>query len=700
MKKRYLFAALFSAAFLYSCSDSDITSGSGNGGGTATIVNLPDDAVKGELFVKFKPEVEEALDKAGALSRGGKMSRSSIASVDEVLDIAGAYTFERVFPVDGKNEARTRKSGLHLWYLVRFDENADPVKVASDMARLSEVATVEFNREIKRAYDPQQRAKGLSENTLKAARALKNGAAFNDPELGKQWHYINDGTVLNQPEDLEEGKTIPEFEEGAYAGNDVNCGAAWQKCAGDPSIIVAVLDEGVMYTHQDLRDNMWTNSAETVGGAQDADGNGYCGDRYGYNFVTDSGLITWGDPNDTGHGTHVAGTIAAVNNNGEGVCGIAGGTGNKDGVKIMSCQIFAGNAGATMLAEAKAVKYAADNGAVILQCSWGYNSGLANPLFYTPGPKTDDEWASVAVMEKEVMEYFLHNAGDPNGVIEGGIIVFAAGNEYAPMAGYPGAYKDFISVASIGPDGTPAPYSNYGTPTGSQNMITAPGGDGEGTKRERALVLSTMPMSALEMGGDATKGGYGYMEGTSMACPHVSGVAALGLSYAAKLRKHFRAEDYRRLLLESVKPFTFKYDDYKSYWYGWASFGEAAPHNLLDLSAYRDKLGGLIDAGKVLENVEGGNYDSQPMKVPNVYLKEGASQQVDLVRVFGSLTNVTCEVANPGVAEVSASNTALTVKGLATGSTKATVTVTTASQETVSQTFVITVRNSSGNGWM
>ena len=98
--------------------------------------------------------------------------------------------------------------------------------------------------------------------------------------------------------------------------------------------------------------------------------------------------------------------------------------------------------------------------------------------------------------------------------------------------------------------------------------------------------------------------------------------------------------------------------------------------------------------------MEGGNYGSQPMKVPNVYLKEGASQQVDLVRVFGSLTNVTCEVANPGVAEVSASNTALTVKGLATGSTKATVTVTTAGQETVSQTFVITVRNSSGNGWM
>lgn len=77
-----------------------------------------------------------------------------------------------------------------------------------------------------------------------------------------------------------------------------------------------------------------------------------------------------------------------MNNNGEGVCGIAGGDGSKNsGVKIMSCQVFAGEAGVTLDAEARAIKYAADNGAVILQCSWGYNSSLANLIEgYTPGP--------------------------------------------------------------------------------------------------------------------------------------------------------------------------------------------------------------------------------------------------------------------------------------------------------------------------
>ena len=702
MRKIYLLAVLFSASLFYSCTDSGITPDSATGNDMATIVNMPTDAVKGELFVKFKPEVEDILDEAGVLSRSGNMSRSNIPSVDEVLDIAGAYKFERIFPVDKKNESRTRDNGLHLWYWVRFDKDADLMKVAQDMAKLTEVATVQFNREIKRSYNPNIRAKAVSETTIRVANSLKNGEpAFNDPRLADQWHYINDGTILNKKEDIDENPNIPEFDEGTYAGNDVNCDEAWTMCKGDPSIIVAVLDEGVMYTHEDLEWNMWTNESETIGSSTDADGNGYKGDRHGYNFVADTGLITWGDPNDTGHGTHVAGTIAAVNGNDKGVCGIAGGDGTENsGVKIMSCQIFAGNAGVTLLAEAKAVKYAADNGAVILQCSWGYNSAAVNPTEGTPGPATDEEWVSSALLEKEVMDYFINNAGDPNGVIEGGIIVFAAGNEYSPLAGYPGAYKDFISVASVGPDGLPAPYSNYGTPSGSKNMISAPGGDGEGTKRERALVLSTMPMSAVDMGGSATESGYGYMEGTSMACPHVSGVAALGLSYAAKLKKHFRAEDYRRLLLESVQDMDSRFQDkVKSYWKGWSFFGDAAPHYQLDLNNYRGKVGGLIDAGKVLKNVENGEYGSQPMKIPNVYVKVGAEQKIDLTRIFSGVTQVTCEVSDQSVAEVSIDATSIIVKGLSTGVTKAIVNVTTV-DGTLSQTFVITVRNTSGDGWM
>ena len=159
---------------------------------------------------------------------------------------------------------------------------------------------------------------------------------------------FNDGTILNGQQSLS-----PEFIKGTYVGYDVNCKEAWEKCTGDLSIIVAVLDEGLMYTHEDLKDNMWVNPLETeVGGNTDADGNGYRGDRHGYNFVSDTGLISWGDPGDSGHGTHVASTIAAVNNNEIGVGGVAGGDGTSDsGVKIMSCQIFAGNKGATMRAE-------------------------------------------------------------------------------------------------------------------------------------------------------------------------------------------------------------------------------------------------------------------------------------------------------------------------------------------------------------
>ena len=552
MKKKFLYTALF-AMILASCSEQElIEQPSTPVGGTE--VQLPADVTSGELLIKFDPQMTEILDRTlkVATRSGGAATRSGIPSTDEVLDILGAYHFERIFPVDVKNEERTRSAGLHLWYRVKFDENTDLKEAASRLAKLGEISKVQANGHIKRAYNTKGYRSYISEAALQqksAIRAVTASGRFSDPGLPYQWHYINSGT---NEFDNKNG-----LNNGSEAGCDVGCTEAWKKCTGDPAIIVAVLDEGVMHSHPDLRDNMWMNEGEELYADTDKDGNGYKDDKYGYNFVSDTGIISWMEAEDSGHGTHVAGTIAAVNGNGEGVCGIAGGDGRENsGVKIMSCQVFSGINGVTLDAEAKAIKYAADNGAVILQCSWGYNSSLANMIEgYSPGPGSEEEWENMYPLEKEALDYFINNAGSPNGVIDGGLAIFAAGNEYAGMAAFPAAYSKCISVSAVAADFTPASYSNYG----KEVTISAPGGDTEyynkvGQDDPESWsegIYSGSILSTWIQNGTAT---YGFMDGTSMACPHVSGVAALGLSYAYQQRRHFKASEFIELLKASVKP--------------------------------------------------------------------------------------------------------------------------------------------------
>ena len=123
-------------------------------------------------------------------------------------------------------------------------------------------------------------------------------------------------------------------------------------------MIVAVVDQGVKYDHEDLAANMWVNEAELNGTpGVDDDGNGYVDDIYGYNFTKETGELDFSA--ELMHGTHVAGTIAAVNNNGVGVCGIAGGSGRGDGVQIMSCEILgkseSGSSGAGLAGQIRAI---------------------------------------------------------------------------------------------------------------------------------------------------------------------------------------------------------------------------------------------------------------------------------------------------------------------------------------------------------
>lgn len=575
MKKNMLFRSLLLISVVvlaFSCTKEELPEQGGSNAlppeAASKLIYSPENAVKGKLLVCFSEEATAAIEqRVVAVTRsGGIATRSGIDNFDAVLENIGVTALERLIPVDIRHEERMRAAGLHRWYKVDFDPQADLNAAARAMARIGEVSSVQFN-----ARFEQIRMDGKMTPLKETPAAVTRAGAFNDPYLSKQWHYINDGTMR-----------ILSGSGRAKAGADVNVAEAWKLCTGDPRVVVAVIDNCVQWDHPDLAANMWVNADESEG-ETDNDGNGYAGDIHGWNFVRNTPLtISTGDGAD--HGTHVAGTVAAVNNNGIGVCGVAGGSGNGDGVRIMSCQIFNDNGddvkddGGDAATIAKAITYAANNGAVILQCSYGIPGGSLT---------SDEAYKVNYSAEQQAIEYFRSVQNCP--AVDGGLVIFAAGNEQAPMSSYPAAYRNYISVTAMSCDFTPAYYTNFGPGCN----IAAPGGDAYQTADESAMVLSTV-----------LNGEYGWMQGTSMACPHVSGVAALGLSYALQQGKTFTREEFTSLLLTSA-------NQIDSYCRGTKPFvvlgADGNPMQLeLNLAELAGQMGaGCIDAFQVLMGVRG-----------------------------------------------------------------------------------------------
>lgn len=375
--------------------------------------------------------------------------------------IADRYYFKKVnskFSNVLQNETKIdlhKKYNLDLWFDIEFDSTQNLKQLIKELQKTFIFETVE---------------PVYKKHLLDAA----SGATFvpNDSRLNEQWQYNNTGQGLGK------------------IGKDIKLLDAWDIENGKPNVIVALHDMGVQLDHPDLAQNILPAKS--------------------YNFITNSNNINPGY-----HGTHTAGTIAAVNNNGIGVSGVAGGNGNANtGARIMSLQIFdVTGSGFVSGNFAESFIYAADNGACISSNSWAYD---------------EDGLYELSVLD--AIDYFIDNGG--GNVLQGGLVIFAAGNISQPIRYFPSAYDRVICVAATNNLDEKTWYSTYG----NWVDIAAPGG--EDRNGAAGQILSTTVGSS-----------YANDQGTSMACPHVAGVAAL---VASKLAGKASASDIRNILLSTT----------------------------------------------------------------------------------------------------------------------------------------------------
>jgi subtilisin family serine protease len=412
------------------------------------------------LIVRFTREITERFDHT--LLQNG---RTGVAEIDRVNERFGARFMRKQFIGSRPEIINGRALDLSNFYKIMFNKKIDAEDVAREYARLDFV--------------------------IKAEPVGIHGISRvpNDAQFSWQWH-------LDRP----------------LNDADIDAPQAWDFETGDEDVIVAILDTGVRYYHIDLGGanasstnvlgtdgNVWINTVEkdNLDGI-DNDGNGYVDDWVGWDFVDN---ISWpaasgedgadqdNDPRDyDGHGTHCAGNVAALNNNGGGLCSVTGGWGDGtlqatgNGIKVMCLRVgyqtFIGLGIVLMDAAAEALYYAADNGAKVASCSWG---------------SSDSGGMAAAV------DYFLAS---------GGLLFHAAGNDGTDDPDYIDNRGDCISVAATDSNDTAADFTNYGTWVD----IAAPG---------------TVIWSLYQNPEDDENNYIAGLSGTSMSTPIAAGVAAL-----------------------------------------------------------------------------------------------------------------------------------------------------------------------------
>ncbi|MGA1043683.1 MAG: S8 family serine peptidase, partial [Phycisphaerales bacterium] len=415
---------------------------------------------------EFVIQLAGGVDRLAAAQANDRAGRFGLKALDRTLATAGVVSMRQLFPGShqpGIAAADPAKLELCGYWVVRIDRGV--IDLDSAMRIVSRDPSVE-------AVEP-----------IGVHPVAQSGPLVpNDPSFGSQWY-------LNQGNDA-----------------DIDAVEGWSIASGNPSVIVAVADTGGRYNHRDLggssgspsnpggaRGNLGINPAEANGTAGvDDDGNGFVDDVVGWDFVSDTSSCTTGedcsgadnDPRDfDGHGTHCAGIVAAITNNGTGVASPAGGwnsgslAAEANGVRIMSLRIGWDPGYIRMDFAASAMYYAANQGARIISCSWGSsNSGGL-------GAATT---------------YFI-NAG--------GMVFTAAGNSNNQTASYLAGRTDVWSVASTANNDVKSSFSSYG----SWVDISAPG----------SSIYSTYHNS-----GSPNSDVYASLSGTSMATPLVASVAA------------------------------------------------------------------------------------------------------------------------------------------------------------------------------